>query len=77
MRGWNIAGVTAESMATEAEKFYEIVKDLMKQAVPDKAQFCEFVFYDGKYITFNHNLVLCNCFFKVATYWIDMLIYIT
>ncbi|XP_076098679.1 uncharacterized protein LOC143068471 [Mytilus galloprovincialis] len=46
MRGWNIAGVTTESMATEAEKFYEIVKDLMKQAVPDKAQFCEFVFYD-------------------------------
>ncbi|CAG2202248.1 MITA [Mytilus edulis] len=46
MRGWNIAGVTAESMATEAKKFYEIVKDLMKQAVPDKVQFCEFVFYD-------------------------------
>lgn len=54
MRGWNIAGVTAESMATEAKKFYEIVKDLMKQAVPDKVQFCEFVFYDGMFLIFYH-----------------------
>ena len=47
MRGWNIAGVTADSMATETYRFYQIVSQLMEQAVPEKAKYCEFVFFDG------------------------------
>ena len=46
MRGWNIAGVTADTMATETYRFYQIVSQLMEQAVPEKAKYCEFVFFD-------------------------------
>jgi hypothetical protein len=31
MRGWNIAGVTADTMATETYRFYQIVSQLMEQ----------------------------------------------
>ncbi|CAC5401081.1 unnamed protein product [Mytilus coruscus] len=46
MKDWNIAGVNDETMASEAERFYEIVSQLMKNAAPDKAQYCEFIYFD-------------------------------
>ncbi|XP_052105593.1 uncharacterized protein LOC127738397 isoform X2 [Mytilus californianus] len=46
MKTWNIAGVNLETMASEAKRFYEIVSQLMRNAVPEKAQFCEFIYYD-------------------------------
>jgi len=52
MRGWNIAGVTADTMATETYRFYQIVSQLMEQAVPEKAKYCEFVFFDGMLFVF-------------------------
>ena len=52
MRGWNIAGVTADTMATECYRFYQIVSQLMKQAVPEKAKYCEFIFFDGMSILY-------------------------
>lgn len=46
MRSWKIAGVSDDTMSTEAERFFKIVKNLMEQAVPDKAGFVEFIFFD-------------------------------
>ncbi|XP_076098682.1 uncharacterized protein LOC143068475 [Mytilus galloprovincialis] len=46
MKTWNIAGVNLETMASEANRFYEIVSQLMRNAVPEKAQYCEFIYYD-------------------------------
>jgi hypothetical protein len=34
--------VTADTMATECYRFYQIVSQLMEQAVPEKAKYCEF-----------------------------------
>ena len=48
MRGWGIAGVNQDTMSKEARRFYEIVRRIMQQAVPKKAESCEFVFFDGK-----------------------------
>ena len=52
MNGWNIAGVTADNMATEANRFYKNVSHLMEQAVPEKAKYCEFIFFDGRPILY-------------------------
>ncbi|XP_071163205.1 uncharacterized protein [Mytilus edulis] len=46
MKTWNIAGVTSETMGSEAERFYEIVSQLMTNAVPDQAPYCEFIYFD-------------------------------
>lgn len=48
MKTWNIAGVTSETMGSEAERFYEIVSQLMTNAVPDQAPYCEFIYFDGR-----------------------------
>ncbi|XP_052105597.1 uncharacterized protein LOC127738399 isoform X2 [Mytilus californianus] len=46
MKDWSIAGVNDETMASEAERFYRIVSQLMKNAAPEKAQYCEFIYFD-------------------------------
>ncbi|XP_063428355.1 uncharacterized protein LOC134711597 [Mytilus trossulus] len=46
MKTWTIAGVNQETMVKEAENFYGIVSQLMRNAVPEKAQYCEFIYYD-------------------------------
>ncbi|CAG2192902.1 unnamed protein product [Mytilus edulis] len=43
MKTWNIAGVNLETMASEANRFYEIVSQLMRNAVPEKAQYDSFL----------------------------------
>lgn len=53
MKTWNIAGVNLETMASEANRFYEIVSQLMRNAVPEKAQYCEFIYYDGRHCIIN------------------------
>ncbi|VDI08863.1 Hypothetical predicted protein [Mytilus galloprovincialis] len=46
MKEWKIAGVNDDTIGLEAERFYGIVSQLMKNAAPDQAQFCEFIYYD-------------------------------
>lgn len=48
MKEWKIAGVNDDTIGLEAERFYGIVSQLMKNAAPDQAQFCEFIYYDGR-----------------------------
>ncbi|CAG2223249.1 unnamed protein product [Mytilus edulis] len=46
MKEWKIAGVNDDTIGLEAERFYGIVSQLMKNAAPDQAQFCEFIYFD-------------------------------
>ncbi|XP_071163238.1 uncharacterized protein [Mytilus edulis] len=46
MKDWTIAGVNNETIGSEAERFYGIVSQLMKNAAPEKAQYCEFIYFD-------------------------------
>ncbi|CAG2199489.1 unnamed protein product [Mytilus edulis] len=43
MKRWNFAGVNQETMASEAKRFYEIASQLMRNAVPKKAQYDTFL----------------------------------
>ncbi|VDI25581.1 Hypothetical predicted protein [Mytilus galloprovincialis] len=48
MKEWRIAGVTADTILSEAYSFYEIVKNLMESADPQKAKCCEFIYFDDE-----------------------------
>lgn len=48
MKEWRIAGVTADTILSEAYSFYEIVKNLMESADPLKAKCCEFIYFDDE-----------------------------
>lgn len=49
MKEWRIAGVTADTILSEAYNFYKIVKNLMESADPVKAKCCEFIYFDGEF----------------------------
>ncbi|XP_052105601.1 uncharacterized protein LOC127738401 [Mytilus californianus] len=46
MKNWNIAGVDSETMGSEVYRFYKIVTELVRNAVPKQAQYCEFIYFD-------------------------------
>ncbi|CAC5401080.1 TMEM173 [Mytilus coruscus] len=48
MKEWRIAGVTADTILSEAHNFYEMVKNLMESADPQKAKYCEFVCFNDE-----------------------------
>jgi hypothetical protein len=50
MKVLKIAGITAHTLESEAHRFYEIVRNLMENALPKKSKYCEFVYFDGMYI---------------------------
>jgi hypothetical protein len=50
MKMFKIAGMTALTMELEAHRFYEIVRNLMENVLPEKSKYCEFVYFDGMYI---------------------------
>ena len=50
MKVFKIAGMTALTMELEAHRFYEIVRNLMENVLPEKSKYCEFVYFDGMYI---------------------------
>ncbi|CAC5401079.1 TMEM173 [Mytilus coruscus] len=46
MKTLKIAGVNSETMGSEAYRFYKIVTELMRNAVPKLSQYCEFIYFD-------------------------------